>query len=171
MPLLTFHFQIKTILFLLGLALFDNIQDFLYMKLNGIENFQVIAFILIYLSSIGINCFSGIIIQSFNPIYLTIGDSLGVVLVWIVSFILNFFATRELIVLIYAILELIPFFLILLSSFIYTELIILDCFGLKYYTKDEIMKRAEKEISNTNGLLCLPDIEQNNESVEEDNYE
>lgn len=87
MPLLTFHFQIKTILFLLGLALFDNIQDFLYMKLNGIENFQVIAFILIYLSSIGINCFSGIIIQSFNPIYLTIGDSLGVVLVWIVSFI------------------------------------------------------------------------------------
>ena len=53
---------------------------------------------------------------------------------------------------------LIPFFLILLSSFIYTELIILDCFGLKYYTKDEIMKRAEKEISNTNGLLCLPDI-------------
>ena len=33
------------------------------------------------------------------------------------------------------------------------------------------MKRAEKEISNTNGLLCLPDIEQNNESVEEDNYE
>ena len=165
MPLLTFHFQIKTILFLLGLALFDNIQDFLYMKLNGIENFQVIAFILIYLSSIGINCFSGIIIQSFNP------DSLGVVLVWIVSLILNFFATRELIVLIYAILELIPFFLILLSSFIYTELIILDCFGLKYYTKDEIMKRAEKEISNTNGLLCLPDIEQNNESVEEDNYE
>ncbi len=153
MPLLTFHFQIKTILFLLGLALFDNIQDFLYMKLNGIENFQVIAFI-----------------QSFNPIYLTIGDSLGVVLVWIVSFILNFFTTRELIV-IYAILELIPFFLILLSSFIYTELIILDCFGLKYYTKDEIMKRAEKEISNTNGLLCLPDIEQNNESVEEDNYE
>ena len=113
MPLLTFHFQIKTILFLLGLALFDNIQDFLYMKLNGIENFQVIAFILIYLSSIGINCFSGIIIQSFNPIYLTIGDSLGVVLVWIVSFILNFFATRELIVSIYAILELIPFFLIL----------------------------------------------------------
>ena len=169
MPLLTFHFQIKTILFLLGLALFDNIQDFLYMKLNGIENFQVIAFILIYLSSIGINCFSGI--KSFNPIYLTIGDSLGVVLVWIVSFILNFFATRELIVLIYAILELIPFFLILLSSFIYTKLIILDCFGLKYYTKDEIMKRAEKEISNTNGLLCLPDIEQNNESVEEDNYE
>ena len=34
MPLLTFHFQIKTILFLLGLALFDSIQEILYFSSN-----------------------------------------------------------------------------------------------------------------------------------------
>ena len=60
------------------------------------------------------------------------------------------------------------FGLVILSCLIFTELIILDCFGLKYYTKREIIRRAEDEIGRTNGILNMSEIEQddNNNEVE-----
>ena len=118
-----------------------------------------------------INSFTGIIIQAFNPTYLGIGDSLGAMLVWFYFRILYSFYSQErkARIFITTFLGIILFIIAIICCLIYTELLIFDCFGLKYNTKDEIIKRSEKEIRNADNLLNISTASEKSCSSEEEN--
>ena len=153
--------------------LFEGFLDYIN---DSSQHIYLLFLLFVFFCSIAINCFTGIIIQDFNPTYLGIGDSLGLMLVWIG---INIFyyksglskSPSELFIV--TLIGTIIFGLVILSCLIFTELIILDCFGLKYYTKREIIRRAEDEIGRTNGILNMSEIDQddkNNEvEIEEEN--
>ena len=120
----------------------------------------IILFIFFFVS-IGMSLVIQLIIQTFNPSYLAIGDSIGGLFIWIMHFLRfndkpnNSHNHDSRIWYFSLIIGSIIYAIIAFFCLLYTEIIILDCFGLKYYTKGEIEQRAEKESNAISGLLNL----------------
>ena len=113
---------------------------------------------------------NGIIIQDFNPSYLAIGDSIGVMITWLFFNILYFIESHKMDVLSYTLIGLFILSVLLINCLVYTELLIINAFGLKYYTKVEISKRADKEIVNKDKLLSLSDFESEDGNENSEDY-
>lgn len=149
----------------------DNMYQGLLEVFEPNKKIYFLYFCVLLICSMAINSFTGIIIQTFNPTYLGIGDSLGAMLVWFYFRILYSFYSQErkARIFITTFLGIILFIIAIICCLIYTELLIFDCFGLKYNTKDEIIKRSEKEIRNADNLLNISTASEKSCSSEEEN--
>ena len=146
---------------------------------KAIQSLITLFMSLFFFCSLGINIITQLIIQFFNPSYLAIGDSIGGLFIWILSHYIDWkrpndgeppkpdappddrkwFCTLLFGSFIYVI--------IAICCLIYTEIMILDCLGMKYYTKEEIEKRAEKESNALSGLLNLSAFDESESEQEE----
>lgn len=149
----------------------DNMYQGLLEVFEPNKKIYLLYFCVLLICSMAINSFTGIIIQVFNPTYLGIGDSLGTMLVWLYFRIFFNFPSQKKgpRIFITTFLGSSLFIIALISCLIYTELLIIDCFGLKYNTKDEIIKRSEKEIRNADNLLNISTASEKSCSSEEEN--
>lgn len=126
---------------------------------------RIVLFIFVVICSFGYYLTNALTIYIFNPSLMVMIDILSPIFRWVIEFIEELFGEREKNTIWIPILKGIGFFIIILSSIIFNEILILHFYGFDKNIEVNLKKRANKELpiddEKTDASLSKDDEENN----------